>query len=152
MKEERFLIKIFVLLIFIVIGLGGYYLFISLKSKKVLRIEKKATGVVPSIAISAKSDLPVVKTDETSGKEILEIPFEYEVRSVSDKEIVLGKPGGGERAIVTYPRQYFSLIKVFLNKKEGTVSGTLADVKINKYIKVFNINHGEEIRFYIVNP
>lgn len=154
MKEKNFLTKTLVLLILVVLGLGGYYLFINLKSKKAPMVEKKkaAATSIPSVVISVKSDLPIVKKDETSGKEILEIPFEYEVRSVSDKEIILGKPGGGERATITYPKQYFSAIKVFLNKKEGTVSGTLADVEIGKYIKVFNINRGEEIRFYIVNP
>lgn len=153
MKEKNFLTKTLVLLIIVVLGLGGY-LFINLKSKKAPIVEKKkaATTPIPSVVISVKSDLPIVKKDETSGKEILEIPFEYEVRSVSDREIILGKPGGGERATITYPKQYFSAIKVFLNKKEGTVSGTLADVEVGKYIKVFNINRGEEIRFYIVNP
>ncbi len=153
-RQEYFLTIILVLIALIVVGLGFYYLtFFRAGVKKPTKTTKeKVISIVPSIVVSVKSDLPQIRKDEDTGKEIIEIPFNYEVRSISDREIILGKPGGDKDAIISYPSEIFSKIKVFLNKKEGTASGSLSDIKTNHLIKVFNINRGEEIRFYILNP
>ena len=143
-KIEKNILPIFLGLFILFIFLLYQYFFIYNKEKK-----ETQRSISPTVVIKLK-DLPIVKRDKVTNKEIIEIPFNYVVKNVSEKEIVLQKPGGGERDIITYPKSIFNVIKVFKSSPQGSAPASLSDIAVGQYIKVRNINRGEEIQFYII--
>lgn len=152
MKQSE---KIVLIILFFFIVLSGFlfYRYLNLSQKKSEQKTPSQISVSPTPTpkvIRRPEELPVVKKDETTGKEIIEIPFNYLVKSVDSEKIVLQKPGGGEKDIITYPQSLFPVIKVFKSSPQGTTAASLSDITVGQRIKVRNINRGEEIQFYII--
>jgi len=147
-KTEKNLLVVFFLLLTLVSFLLFQYFFIYNKEKKRALISPSATPT-PTF-VRRPEELPIVKKDKTTNKEVIEIPFDYVVKSVSEEKIVLQKPGGSEQDIITYPKSIFNVIKVFKSSPQGSAPASLSDIAVGQYIKVRNINRGEEIQFYII--
>lgn len=140
-----------IFIVFIVLIIFLFYRYLTISQRKNVPQPTPQPTAKPQV-VRKPEELPIVRKDEKTGKEIVEIPFNYIVKTVDQEKIVLQKPGGGENDIITYPKESFSVIKVFKNLPEGTISARLSDIAVGQKIKVRNINRGQEIQFYIINP
>jgi hypothetical protein len=148
-KAEKTILPIFFLLLILVIFL--FFQYLSTYNKEKEKKNKLVSSSTPTPTfIRRPEDLPIIKKDEATNKEIIEIPFNYVVKSVSEEKIVLQKPGGSEQDIITYPKDIFNVIKVFKSSPQGETPASLSDIAVGQRIKVRNINRGEEIQFYII--
>jgi hypothetical protein len=151
-QTNKIILTIFLFFIILISFLLYRYLTIN-QRKAPTKTEGTPSRSIPTPTfevVRKPEQLPVIKKDETTGKEIIEIPFNYVVKSADQEKIVLQIPGGGERDIITYPQRLFNVIKVFKQSASGTSEGKLSDIAVGQSIKVRNINRGERIEFYII--
>lgn len=146
MKKNTFLSIFLFILIITVVGLFYYYL--NIKNNTLQETEKKTTDNTQTNQ-TKQGDRPFVTINPTTNKKIVEVPFVFVVKSITDQEIVLQKEGGGERDIAQYfPQKY--PIKVFKGMPNKATEGVLADLKVGQKIKAINYV-GEAAYFYIID-
>jgi len=109
-QADKILLIIFFISIILVSFLFYRYLTIT-ERKTPIKTEVAPSQSIPTPTfevVRKPEQLPVVKKDKTTGKEIIEIPFNYVVKSANQEKIVLQIPAGSERDIITYPQPFLT--------------------------------------------
>ena len=123
-----------------------FFLLIAMAATAIIFL--RPSGFSAKGPVRRPEELPIIKTDPTTQKQVLEIPILFVVRSISSTAILLQKENGEENDTITYYPDKQN-ISVFLGNSSSSPQSSLENLKIGEKIKVQN-NLNNTIYFYIV--
>lgn len=139
---------LFLLLILFVIGSVFVYLNINRQTSILTTADITPTPGSSITKTVPQGDLPIVKKDTITKKEIIEIPFNYVIKAINDNEMIFQKENGSEKEVISYYPKTQN-IKVYKGAPPNETTATVTDLKVGQKIKVKNII-GDAIYFYII--